>query len=473
MVSIGNKAFYGCCGLEAAIIPDSVTSIGSEAFSGCDGLSWILVIVSEETENYPDFSSSFPNPEIISFIGVSSPISPVNIDWVEIQLFQGWNLISFPGDPVQTDPSTLQTTDYSLIFPFYRWNTTSFAYEAITKLKFGEAYWVLVNNPNRDKMGLLVYRSSTCHVTLQRGWNLIGSVSQTVSFTRPITSPANSIVLRVVYGWDPIGLTYRSDDKILPGYGYWVLAKNQCQLTIGETIDPVLAPQVLGEPELMIGLKLSAGDWSQQLEIGKDRLATDSLDVMDQAIPPEGPIETKNQAYLINNQFRLSRDLRPIITPETDWQIQVISPNSVQLTIDRIKSGHELLVRDSHREMVLTSGMQMQLESGNQELTVSLRPLPKLTQVLQNYPNPFNPETWIPYQLNQLSEVSLRIYSSNGSQIRHIDLGVKRAGNYQTVERAIYWDGRNSHGEQVSSGTYFYRLETIVHSQTRKMVILK
>ena len=165
--------------------------------------------------------------------------------------------------------------------------------------------------------------------------------------------------------------------------------------------------------------------------------------------------------------------MRPIITPETDWQIQVISPNSVQLTIDRIKSGHELLVRDSHREMVLTSGMQMQLESGNQELTVSLRPLPKLTQVLQNYPNPFNPETWIPYQLNQLSEVSLRIYSSNGSQIRHIDLGVKRAGNYQTVERAIYWDGRNSHGEQVSSGTYFYRLETIVHSQTRKMVILK
>ena len=99
--------------------------------------------------------------------------------------------------------------------------------------------------------------------------------------------------------------------------------------------------------------------------------------------------------------------------------------------------------------------------------------LPSETQLLANYPNPFNPETWIPYQLNQASEVSLSVYSSEGKLVREIDLGLKPAGNYQRTERAIYWDGRNANGEPVSSEVYFYRLQAGDYSQTRKMVILK
>ena len=64
--------------------------------------------------------------------------------------------------------------------------------------------------------------------------------------------------------------------------------------------------------------------------------------------------------------------------------------------------------------------------------------LPTTTQLLSNYPNPFNPETWIPYQLNQASEVSLSVYSSECKLVRQIDLGLKPAGNYQTTERALY-----------------------------------
>ena len=145
------------------------------------------------------------------------------------------------------------------------------------------------------------------------------------------------------------------------------------------------------------------------------------------------------------------------------------------MTVDsrQILAGQELAITDGQIETVLTAGMEMELDSGDRELTVSLRPLPKVTQLLQNYPNPFNPETWIPYQLNQASEVSLSVYSSEGKLVRQIDLGLKAAGNYQRTERAIYWDGRNASGESVSSGVYFYRLQAGDYSQTRKMVILK
>ena len=104
---------------------------------------------------------------------------------------------------------------------------------------------------------------------------------------------------------------------------------------------------------------------------------------------------------------------------------------------------------------------------------VSLEALPQFTTLAQNYPNPFNPETWIPYQLNQASEVSLSVYSSNGTLVRQIDLGHQPAGHYRTRQKAVYWDGRNANGESVSSGVYFYQLTAGDYRQMRKMVILK
>ncbi len=70
----------------------------------------------------------------------------------------------------------------------------------------------------------------------------------------------------------------------------------------------------------------------------------------------------------------------------------------------------------------------------------------------QNYPNPFNPETWIPYQLAEDSDVTIRIYSTTGQLIRLLDLGYKKSGSYVTKDAAAYWDGANDLGEQVVVG---------------------
>ena len=94
-------------------------------------------------------------------------------------------------------------------------------------------------------------------------------------------------------------------------------------------------------------------------------------------------------------------------------------------------------------------------------------------QLLQNYPNPFNPETWIPYQLSGDSPVSVSIYDTTGVLVRTLSLGMQSAGFYNSPGRAAYWDGRNSHGEIVASGTYFYHLSTPSFHQTRRLVIIK
>ena len=98
---------------------------------------------------------------------------------------------------------------------------------------------------------------------------------------------------------------------------------------------------------------------------------------------------------------------------------------------------------------------------------------PDKTQLFANYPNPFNPETWIPYELADASDVMITIYDANGRIVRELRIGHQSAGYYTSKVRAAYWNGRNSVGEKVSSGVYFYQLTAGDHSYLRKMVILK
>ena len=99
--------------------------------------------------------------------------------------------------------------------------------------------------------------------------------------------------------------------------------------------------------------------------------------------------------------------------------------------------------------------------------------IPKKTALLRNYPNPFNPETWIPYQLAESTEVTLTIYDMNGRLIRRLAVGYQAAGIYRSRSRAAYWDGRNQLGESVASGLYFYTLTVDEFTATRRMLILK
>ena len=99
--------------------------------------------------------------------------------------------------------------------------------------------------------------------------------------------------------------------------------------------------------------------------------------------------------------------------------------------------------------------------------------IPEETALLPNYPNPFNPETWIPYQLSEPAEVTLRIYSVSGKLVRALAVGHTPAGIYQSRSRAAYWDGRNDVGESVASGVYFYTLTAGDFTATRKLLIWK
>ena len=89
----------------------------------------------------------------------------------------------------------------------------------------------------------------------------------------------------------------------------------------------------------------------------------------------------------------------------------------------------------------------------------------------QNYPNPLNPVTSIQYSVasgQSPPHVTVKIYNIIGQEIRTLVDEFKEAGYY-----TITWDGKDSQGQNVSSGVYFYRLQAGDFVETKKMVLMR
>ncbi len=94
--------------------------------------------------------------------------------------------------------------------------------------------------------------------------------------------------------------------------------------------------------------------------------------------------------------------------------------------------------------------------------------LPEVFSLSQNYPNPFNPNTTISFDLPERSDALLTVHNLLGQAIITLSHGMLSSGKHE-----IEWDGRDSDGESVASGVYFYRLQAGQYTQSRKMVLLK
>ena len=138
-----------------------------------------------------------------------------------------------------------------------------------------------------------------------------------------------------------------------------------------------------------------------------------------------------------------------------------------------IDGGQSFLVAEKDSTVTLSGNGWNNSVGAAPAITIAKDTQPVEPVLLPNYPNPFNPETWIPYYLANDADVHLTIYDISGMVVRQLDLGYQQAGYYTDRAKAVHWDGRNSLGEVVGSGVYFYQLRVGDFSQIRKMVIIK
>jgi hypothetical protein len=81
----------------------------------------------------------------------------------------------------------------------------------------------------------------------------------------------------------------------------------------------------------------------------------------------------------------------------------------------------------------------------------------------QNYPNPFNPTTTISYSVKEYDNVSLVVYDVLGRVVARLLDEPKNVGRY-----SVEFDASN-----LSSGIYFYTINSGSFSATKKLMLLK
>ncbi len=81
----------------------------------------------------------------------------------------------------------------------------------------------------------------------------------------------------------------------------------------------------------------------------------------------------------------------------------------------------------------------------------------------QNYPNPFNPSTKIKYSIPEDGYVSLKIYNTLGQQVTELINGFIKAGNHEVIFNSF----------MLSSGVYFYKMQSGNKVLVKKMMVLK
>ena len=89
--------------------------------------------------------------------------------------------------------------------------------------------------------------------------------------------------------------------------------------------------------------------------------------------------------------------------------------------------------------------------------------MPESFSISQNYPYPFNPSTAISCSLSKSGNVTLRIFNILGNEVATLVNEDKAAGQYK-----VEFDASN-----LSSGVYFYKIQTESFIETKKMILLK
>ena len=89
--------------------------------------------------------------------------------------------------------------------------------------------------------------------------------------------------------------------------------------------------------------------------------------------------------------------------------------------------------------------------------------LPEKYTLFQNYPNPFNSTTTIKFELPKNVHIKLSLYNTIGEELKIITHGEYGAGNHKVLLNA----------DELSSGLYFYKLETGGFVGVKKFLVLK
>ena len=205
--------------------------------------------------------------------------------------------------------------------------------------------------------------------------------------------------------------------------------------------------------------------------------------------------------HLASAYIRLEPNLRPggvfienELGQRASWQrrIALVNRDTVEISkSDDAREPEQILDWDEYDEVVsvLTNtefigfGFDYEIRA-DYDPQLTDREAPEALSLKQNRPNPFRlggqaASTLLPFDLNVASfQTSISIFTLDGLLVRVLDLGRLPPGSYPDsldtgADEKFRWDGRNRHGDLVSSGIYYYMLRSDAHRATKRLAVIR
>jgi hypothetical protein len=160
--------------------------------------------------------------------------------------------------------------------------------------------------------------------------------------------------------------------------------------------------------------------------------------------------------------FKLYRHLNTGFVPSESNLMMTLSNQHTSFTDNTIQPGKNYFYMIEAIDDAGNSAWSTELSTSITGIETQTS-LPKEYALDQNYPNPFNPATTINYQIPLDANISLKIYDVLGNEVAELVNEFKTAGYYEVKFNA----------GKLTSGVYFYRIESDNFTQTRKMLLMK
>lgn len=94
--------------------------------------------------------------------------------------------------------------------------------------------------------------------------------------------------------------------------------------------------------------------------------------------------------------------------------------------------------------------------------------IPNSFELNNPFPNPTNGGTRIEFDIKEKTDIEISIYNILGQKIKSINKGTLSPGNY-----FLTWDGTDTNGNSVATGTYYFDINNGTERKTKKSLILR
>lgn len=420
-----------------------------------------------------------------------------------------------PGAPANVFEDDLGAPD-SRQWRVGRWqpSTQSYAeYPGFGTVARGQGFWAIVRggksigaDGTSSLPDTLVGSSSYGKLVLQPGWNQIASpFAFSIDWSARIADPLGGVDPTA---WAFDGTSYYSATQLHAFEGCFVFngAAGARMLLLPyvevgpgasavSTTRHATAPAVR-EGDWSLQLSFSSGDRAdRQNRIGAAHGAAEGWDERDSAEPPPNLLDRWLSAGFVppvKDAPLLAADMRA--SGAAGWQFELrVGGNTAEPIrleaggLDALPAGIEalLIARADGRRWTLTpplsavslpaarpQGDAYVLLVGSSDYVAgqlqSPALLPAQHALFSNRPNPFNPATAIRFALPSAQRARLEVLDLAGRRVVTLVDGEREAGYHE-----VRWDGRDSAGRSVASGTYLYRLVAGSFAQSRKMLLVK